>query len=486
MAAPDPRPFLPGVLPGQEQSTVDTMRAAAAVPWYGPVLMVLVVVFVASLFGIWTRPVGFLANVWPANALLLGVLLRTPGAAHPMGWVAAALAFVCADLLTGSDMFKALVLNGANLVSVGTAYLVLAHLPEDVIRLRQPVAMLHLTLATALGGALAGVVGGVVNPLLFSGTFAAGFVFWWITELVNYVAILPLVLSAPPLRSISSRLSSGWSLRKVDLLPALAVLFSCAAAILTGGPGAIAFPILALLWCGLAYPVFLTAVLTLLYTIFALVVISSGYSTSGAQGESAFPLFSIRLGAAVIAIAPIMVAIVMRNRNELLEQMRYLVTHDVLTGVGSRAAFIAQAERDLSACAGDCAVLMIDLDHFKSINDACGHATGDEVLRVMAKRIRGCLRPTDRLGRMGGEEFAVLLSNCTPQVAREIADRIRTVVAATPVSIDSDRKVKVTTSVGLATCSNGMWVGLDKLLAEADAALYQGKREGRNKVVEAG
>lgn len=122
-----------------------------------PVLLGLLV-FYACLFGIYTRPVGFLATLWPANAVMLGILLLRPDSARASGWLAAAAAYLAADLMTGSDLTKAVLLNLANLVGVGTAYAICVRLPPNTVRLRQPGSMLYIALASAAGAAAVGVV----------------------------------------------------------------------------------------------------------------------------------------------------------------------------------------------------------------------------------------------------------------------------------------------------------------------------------------
>lgn len=465
---------------------LEFLKAGPEPGWYSeylPVLILFMAVFAACLLGIWTRPVGFLANIWPANAIMLGLLLRVPGASRWSGWLAGAAGFMAADLLTGSSLLKAAMLNGANLASIAVAYQVLSRLSTELIRLRQPLAMFYIVLAATLGGMASGLFGGLIDRMLFDGSLLTGFSFWWITEVVNYVAILPIFLSAPSIKEFCQTLekSNRAAFRKMDVLPALAVVLSCLAALMIGGPGAIAFPVLPLLWCGLVYPVFPTAILTLLCSQFALLFIFSGHYAEYVLGIDRAALFSIRLGASVIAVAPIMLSIITRNRSELLAELRYLTAHDSLTGVGSRAAFRQQAEQLLSEVDQPHAVMMVDLDHFKLVNDTHGHAVGDEVLRETARRISACLRPVDRMGRMGGEEFAVFLKNCPPQAAREIAERILAALAQHPIQVDG-RSIPMTASIGLTLVEAQSNKHLDALLAEADAALYLGKGNGRNRV----
>ncbi|WP_234811278.1 GGDEF domain-containing protein [Xaviernesmea oryzae] len=398
------------------------------------------------------------------------------------GWLAAGAAYMAADLLTGSTLVKALLLNGANMVGIGAAYAICVRLPKSKLRMEHPASLLDIALASAVGAAAAGIVGGFANPILFGGGVVSGWTFWFATEFVNYVTILPVILSAPRRGTvlpkweevqpqISSRLA----------LPVLAVLFSGLAAMVIGGPGAIAFPVPALLWCGLVYPVFPTALLTLLFGLWSLAIISTTY-LPGAQGlydETA--LISVRLAASLIAIGPIMLAVVMQNRKELLSRLHHLATHDQLTGAANRHAFLENA-RKLVAGNTPVAVLMIDLDHFKAVNDTYGHAAGDEVLSAFAQRVRACLRPGDAFGRVGGEEFAAVIPKCPKPDAFQITTRIREAVSGTPISLSDGRLIKLTASIGFSLSPETEPLGIERLLASADAALYRAKAHGRDRV----
>ena len=440
--------------------------------------MVLAAVFAACLFGIYTRPVGFLASVWPANAIMLGLLVRVPAAARPLGWVAGAVAYLAADLLTGSSLLKAVLLNGANLAGIGSAYLLYRRLPVETVRLRQPVSVFYLILAAGIGAAVAGAVGGVVNPILFDGPVLEGWAFWFAAEFVNYVAILPVILSAPPLAEI---LATRLTARLRSILPAAALALSCLAATLIGGPGAIAFPVPALLWCGLSYQVFPTTILTLLFGLWSLVVIAGEYAAASAIGYEGMALISVRLGASLLTLAPITLSSVMQSRNELLAKLRHLASFDQLTGASNRNAFLDEAQSRIDSGRVPYAVLMIDLDHFKAVNDRYGHAVGDSVLVGFAARIRGCMRPGDLFGRLGGEEFALVVGDCAPAAAVHVAERIREAVAGEPVSVCGGRAVPLTTSIGLVAVTEPGAGSIDDLLARADAALYRAKAGGRDR-----
>lgn len=447
----------------------------------GAAVLLGLAVFGACLFGIYTRPIGFLAAVWPANAIMLGMLIRVPNSANMLGWACATIAYLFADLLTGSSPLKALILNSANLLGVATAYLICQRFPTDVLRFRTPVAMLYIVVASAAAGAMAGVVGGLANPVLFDRSAMSGLVFWFVTELVNYVLILPVILSAPPLSAFVERRNIAPSIKRTHVLPIVALALSGLTAVLIGGPGAIAFPVPALLWCGLVYRTFPTAILTLAFGVWTLGIISAGYIPNPTQAESEMMLVSVRLGASLIALAPVMLASVMAHRNELLDKMRHLATHDPLTGAVSRSAFLEHSTQILHEGQGSLAVLMIDLDHFKAVNDRFGHATGDRILVVFAKRAAACLRPDDVFGRLGGEEFAATIDNCGEAEAIGIANRIRA-AASEPIPVDDGESLTITVSVGLTIVHDRDNSAIEPILSEADRLLYLAKTRGRNRV----
>lgn len=167
-------------------------------------------------------------------------------------------------------------------------------------------------------------------------------------------------------------------------------------------------------------------------------------------------------------------------------QLRFkrLATRDGLTGIHSRQHFVEEAEHVLRSTArgsrSACLVLM-DLDHFKDVNDTHGHVIGDQVLKRAVAACQHHLRRHDIFGRLGGEEFAVLMPDCHPAQAREHADRIRQSIAATPLWGDT-RHVVITASFGVASTDRSGFE-LRQLMIDADSALYRAKHEGRNRVV---
>ncbi|MBL8672264.1 MAG: diguanylate cyclase [Alphaproteobacteria bacterium] len=165
-------------------------------------------------------------------------------------------------------------------------------------------------------------------------------------------------------------------------------------------------------------------------------------------------------------------------------ELRRLATSDPLTGAANRRFFLERANAEwerFRRYGRPLAVLMLDIDHFKRINDTYGHPVGDEALRALTAAIGAKLRNNDMLGRLGGEEFAVLLPETGLQGAEVMAERLRADIAA--IRIDTARGLLTfTTSIGAAVCLDADG-NVERGLARADAALYTAKRTGRNRVV---
>lgn len=169
----------------------------------------------------------------------------------------------------------------------------------------------------------------------------------------------------------------------------------------------------------------------------------------------------------------------LRERNAQLEMASRT---DALTGVHNRRHLEERLEEMLSAGrrhAQPVAVLIVDVDHFKSINDSFGHATGDVVLRLIVARMACSVRREDVVGRWGGEEFLVLGASTDGASAGALGERVRVAVGAAPVTIGGGEGVTVTVSVG---CAAGIEPA-ETLLRRADMALYEAKAQGRNRVV---
>lgn len=170
---------------------------------------------------------------------------------------------------------------------------------------------------------------------------------------------------------------------------------------------------------------------------------------------------------------------------ETKAQLNYYATVDPLTNTFNRRHFLELSERKIKrthTSNGHASFLLFDIDHFKKINDTHGHMVGDQILHGIAQICMKHLRTDDILGRFGGEEFVILLPETKLEDARNIAERLRLLVANTPLETEIG-PIKTTISIGIALMERTHSVTIEQLLSRADRAMYLAKRAGRNRVI---
>ena len=166
------------------------------------------------------------------------------------------------------------------------------------------------------------------------------------------------------------------------------------------------------------------------------------------------------------------------------QQLKQMATKDPITGIANRYLLVQELEVVFERCREDedFCVLFIDVDRFKQVNDEHGHDLGDKVLKHVAIQLEASVRPTDIVGRYGGEEFLVGLPGCAPENALVIAERMRAKVADTPYPLEPPGQLDLSVSVGIAAMSHRP-KDLSELFRFADQAVYAAKEAGRNRVV---
>lgn len=167
----------------------------------------------------------------------------------------------------------------------------------------------------------------------------------------------------------------------------------------------------------------------------------------------------------------------------VIDSLCELSLKDPLTGLGNRRHFHAALERQIETVArsGESVLLlMLDIDHFKNINDTHGHLAGDQVLRAIAHCLAGCVRPVDTVARYGGEEFAIILPNCRPLFGLALAERIRRTVAELSVPVSPLLNLQATISIGGAYAPEWVRSTTELWIERADNQLYRAKSNGRN------
>jgi diguanylate cyclase (GGDEF)-like protein len=207
-----------------------------------------------------------------------------------------------------------------------------------------------------------------------------------------------------------------------------------------------------------------------------------------ASGEKYFDLQIQRITRSGLTLGYLIVLHGITEHKRLLQAVQKLAEEDTLTGVFNRSRFAELAEQSLAGALKQgqpFSILMIDIDHFKIINDTRGHLDGDQILQEFTQKLNTMLRSTDILGRIGGDEFVVLLPDTSVEQARSLAQRVCSQIAVEKFLPDKDGdSPEVTISIGVASYTHDCGFNLEKVIGRADKALYQAKAQGRNRVCE--
>ncbi|MNG58688.1 putative diguanylate cyclase YcdT [compost metagenome] len=454
-----------------------------------PALTVFILVFATCIFGIESRPIGFLAAFWPSNAVLLAVFVRYPELVSRLGWVMAILGYLTADLITGSPLDKALLLNGANIAGVVVGYQLFKLVPPQVKTLERTSASVYLFAICLASAGTTGVIGAGASVLLFDREYFPALALWMSSEFTNYITLMPFILAFPAdwrayLRGIAQGITRrhAWYNTGRKLAVLILLVLACVGSILIGGPGAVIFPMPILLWLAMSFSLFTTLVVVLIYVLWCHLAIDLGLIAINVDMQALQNTVSMRLGVALLALGPIAIASMNFARNALLRQLEHVANHDALTHVLTRNAFMQRGSRLLTQKGEQVCIMMLDIDYFKSINDRFGHSGGDAALISFTRAIAGDLRDSDLFGRMGGEEFAIVALIERQEDAVYLAERLRRRVEIESIAMPAGNHLQITVSIGMVTCIGGTEQNLDNLLKIADMAVYKAKNSGRNRV----
>ncbi len=429
-----------------------------------------------AMIGLFTRHT-FSVAFWPANALLVGIMLRMPGLYRPSGWAGALLGFVVGDMLFGSSLGRSAFFATSNGAGALTATMALRRLDPADLRLERTHSVLRILAGLIPGCIVAALVGAVLVVVEFNGSVAQTMQTWPASELVNYLVVLPVLLTLRQPDAQPPRLA------KQPLWPALTLLLSCFAAVQFDGPGSIMFPMPALLLCALTYSVATTAVLTMLLGTGCLVAIGLELVEIGQDMAIPRLVLSVRIAVAFLVLVPLTISSAMTVQDALLRQLRDAADHDGLTGLLNRRAFEQRLQERLTQplpSGGGLALLWLDLDHFKAINDRHGHPAGDAVLRAVADTLRSACDADNLCGRLGGEEFAMLLSAPDRATAHRAAESLRSAIVAQRIDWHGTM-IHATASIGACHLTR-LPADAAPLLRRLDEAMYRAKRSGRNRI----
>lgn len=457
-----------------------------------PVLSLAALAFLLIHLSLIFRPALGDIGFWPANAILAGVLLRLPNLAPRRIWPWLLPSALAAYLLWYGSLAAALLNAVVNLSGVFLAWYLLARV-WHLDNLRKPQAISYILAAGLIASsctALAELAGYLTPAQLPLDTPLQPAITTLFQQWLGYSAILPVCLLWSWQHRGDRRHPWHNLLRHIfnanHQWPLLLLLISVTLAALLGGPGTAAFPIPALLICAYAYQQQTCAWLTLASAVALMISHTQGWALIEPDMTSMWPQISLQIALQLMVATPLLVSSSLMARNDLVQSLSQALDHDELTGAMSRQAFMRGAieylQQSPAAFYGN-SIMMLDIDHFKQLNDNHGHAAGDSVLHEFARIIQGTIRPQDLFGRLGGEEFGIILPNTTLEDSLGVGERMRAAVEQIRLYYDSDEPLRVTVSIGTVHDSQKPDAKLADLLALADQAMYQAKHQGRNRVL---
>lgn len=446
--------------------------------WLGAAMAAL-----AFLGGLLPRQEG-LPPLWPAAPVLMGLMLRFPRLSHGWAWLGALAGLIGVQYLQGQPLAPAFWTAMGTQLACVLGYLTLAHLNPQSRSLRSTASVLHLLLACLVASVVDGVFYAQIAPALKLGLPPHNLLTWFATSLVSYVALLPLLLTVPSRSLQPPRWQMPFTSQRLELrllMPGLALVLCASAAWVVHGKPMPIYTLPALLWCAFAYPLFATALLTCgMGMLFFLGSIHAWHKTAPAS-LLVSQWQADHLALAALMMAPLMVASIMASHRALEHRLRVVADFDTLTRLPVRNAFFhwgSQLLQHRYMQRLPVSVLLLDVDQLQHINDTYGHAAGDKVLAALGRHLLSNLRRQDCVGRLGGEEFGVILSNQTEEDALQVIDRICLHFAQLPIVLDHGETLHCTLSAGGVSTPRTP-LSLPVLLKQAEQSLRTAKRKGR-------
>lgn len=443
------------------------------------VILLFFITLCMAMLGLYCRTNAALSLFWPCNAMLLGLLVRFPQLSSALTFPAIYVGLVTADIAFGTHVAASMGMDAANLSFIVTGLGVLLTGSTTSRRLQ---ALNRVFPASVVGAAVCAVIGSVASQHYFHDDLVQGWISWFCEQVSTSILLLPVMITLPRSDEINELLREC---RQVSPLPLISLGVSIAAGISVGGGGSLIFPLPALMWCAVSYPLFITCLLTLITGITEIILVASNVLTI--QGRDDFflidSLASARLGVAAMTVSPLIVALSATANKKLVARITRRADYDLLTGALTRSglaarldALMARRDHNFNGTA-----FVVDIDRFKNINDTFGHAAGDYVLAQTVERIRQTLQQTAIISRMGGEEFLILIEDISLPRAFLLANRLRQSIEQHTIILNDD-DLSVTISIGISSLERVDAKTLDEAIKSADKQLYLAKSSGRNRV----
>ncbi|RXY60742.1 GGDEF domain-containing protein [Klebsiella pneumoniae] len=427
-------------------------------------LVLFTLTLLLHFLGAMLRLVQELSFFWPLNAVMAGIFARYVWLNRSYFYAVCFAAMLVYDGLTSrwGMGFASLLINFSNIVFIVTLAQLVLWDKRRADSMPGPINALNLFCFCLLAALLCAAVGALGSVDVERATFVPQLADWFSEQFSTAVLILPFILTL----TLPSALS-GFRFRQ--LLPVLALVLSIALGLAVGGAGSITFPLPALIWCAVRYPLPLTCLLTFLTGIGEILLVANSLIHFSPDARmQPWQLFSTRLGIAAMLISPVIVASSVEAINTLVKQLALRADFDFQTRVYSRSGLSEALKRQTLPADKLLTVMVLDIDGFKRVNDALGHEGGDCVLTQFA----------------GGEEFAVAAVVDSAQQGYLLAEKIRHGVESQPFGLGQN-PIHLTISLGLETREVGharITELFNQLLLAADDEMVKAKQSGRNQI----
>lgn len=437
--------------------------------------------FLTTLFyfvGAELRLVEALSLFWPLNGVMAGIFARYVYLNRLHYYAVCYVAMLLYDAVTTNWGMASVVINLSNMIFIVVVAVLIQRDKRLMKKTPDPLNALRLFNYCLVAALLCALLGAVGSVGIDSHTFWPLFADWFSEQFSTGVLVVPCMLTVGmPVRAFRFRLE--------QILPVIALTISVAASVVIGGAGSLAFPLPALIWCAVRYPLPVTCLLTFITGATEIILVANSVINIAVATPFITPMmFSARLGIATMAICPVMVSVSMAAINSLIRQVSLRADYDFLTHVYSRSGlYEALKNEETHRHSRFLTVMLLDIDYFKSINDNYGHECGDRVLASFARQVQQVVGEDGMVARMGGEEFAVVVNSGDAQHGYALAERIRATVASHPFTW-RQQTLSLTVSIGLGSGKAEAWQlteVFNTLMAEADEYLYRSKKAGRNR-----
>ncbi|EIW9476399.1 MULTISPECIES: GGDEF domain-containing protein [Klebsiella] len=420
-----------------------------------------------------------IALFWPLNAVIVGLFIRHKALRYKKYAAVVLAAMLLSSFATGERGVYSILVDFSDVLFMLIMYwLIIREEKADEDNLK--ITIFRIYSYCFISALLCSALGSYIYSCGIHAEFWQIYPVWFSEEFTTSVLILPFTLLCQ-----KKEFFSPLTLRR--LVPVGMLMASLLVSILsgvTGSMGTLAMILPALIWCALNYSLSTTCLLTLCSGMVEMMLIDRHAIESNMT--SFLPMIiSTRLGIASIAISPVIVAVSVEAVNKMVKQLSRQVRYDYLTRVHSRFGLYEHL-RELEVTDNETSlnVLVLDIDHFKKINDTWGHDCGDNVLMTFARRVKNTVADRGVIARLGGEEFAVVMTGKPGEDGYRLAEDIRQAIEEMNIAWQS-ANLSLTVSIGLSYGQVMRWNivdSFDRLLSEADSYLYQSKKTGRNRI----